>query len=73
MAEHCGHWWTSSHNAGGWREHTCVRPTGHGGMHRCGCFAQAARPEPADRPERWITTDRVRNPRLPRREADDAG
>jgi transcriptional regulator with XRE-family HTH domain len=28
-------------------------------------------PEPApDQPEQWITTDRVRNPRLPRREAE---
>jgi HAMP domain-containing protein len=27
----------------------------------------------SDAPEQWITTDPVRNPRLPRREADDAG
>jgi hypothetical protein len=27
---------------------------------------------PPDRPEQWITTDPVRNPQLPRREADDA-
>jgi hypothetical protein len=58
MAERCGHWWTSSHTIGGWREHTCVRPTGHGGTHRCGCFAQQRITEP------------VRNPWLPRREAD---
>jgi hypothetical protein len=52
MAEHCGHWWDSFHTAAGWREHTCVRPKGHGGSHRCGCFAEAARPEPAtDQPQ----------------------